>query len=40
MSEEEAKDEKELLQQIEEEAKRDVDFMASFKHSKFYPAKH
>jgi hypothetical protein len=39
MSEEEAKDEKELIEQIEVEARRDVEFMASFKHSKYYPSK-
>ncbi len=39
MTEEEAKDETELLKQIEEESAKDVDFMASFEHTKYYPAR-
>lgn len=38
MTEEEAQDEAELLEQIESGAEKDVDFMASFQHSKYYPA--
>ena len=37
MSEEEVKDQAELLKQIEIEANRDDEFMASFEHSKYYP---
>ena len=37
MSEEEAKDEAQLLKKIEEEGKEDAQEMANFEHSKFYP---
>lgn len=36
MSKEEAKDEEQLVAQIEVEAHKDVEFMASFQHSKYY----
>jgi hypothetical protein len=39
MSEEEAKDEADLIRQIEEEANRDAEAMAAFEHSKYYRAK-
>ena len=37
MSEEQAKDEADLLRKIEEEAKIDSEEMASFEHSSCYP---
>lgn len=37
MSEEEAKDEAELLKKIEIEAAEDSEAMAAFEHSQFYP---
>lgn len=37
MSEEEAKDEAELLKKIELEASEDVESMAGFEHSEYYP---
>jgi hypothetical protein len=37
MSEEEAKDEADLLKKIEQEAGEDAEAMAAFEHSQFYP---
>ena len=39
MSEEEAKDEEQLIKQIEIEANRDAEMMAAFEHSQYYPSK-